>query len=89
MTDKEVVDLLELSYSIRKLNGFKWEPGMLGVYRPRGFETQGYSTRFREGMSARNMSEWLVPALYDLSTAGALCYKLLDLGATVTCLHRS
>ena len=55
---------------------------MLGVYKPRsrGIDSH-YKTRFREGMSVRNMSEWLVPDLLDVSTAGAMFHQLLSLGA--------
>lgn len=85
MTDKEVVDLLELSQNARNLEGFQWIPGMLGVYKPRsrGIDSH-YKTRFREGMSVRNMSEWLVPDLLDASTAGAMFHQLLNLGAQAT-----
>lgn len=85
MTEKEVVNLLELSEIARNLDGFVWMPGMLGIYKPRskGIDSH-YKTRFREGMSVRNMSEWLVPDLLDASTAGAMFHLLLNLGAQAT-----
>tara|TARA_R110002012_G_scaffold18824_4_gene68751 strand:+ start:4630 stop:5001 length:372 start_codon:yes stop_codon:yes gene_type:complete len=84
VTEKEVGSLLELAESVRNLEGFQWVPGMLGVYKPRsrGIDSH-YKTRFREGMSVRNMSEWLVPDLLDASTAGAMFHQLLTLGAMV------
>ena len=84
MTEQEVAELLELAQTVKNLQGFSWVPGMLGVYKPRGQTMKGYKTRFREGMSVRNMSEWLVPDLLDASTAGVLCHRLVSSGASVT-----
>jgi len=83
VTEQEVAELLELAQSVRVLEGFSWVPGMLGIYKPRNQTMKGYKTRFREGMSVRNMSEWLVPDLLDASTAGVLCHQLVSAGATV------
>lgn len=76
-------ELLELASAARKVEGFKWVPGMLGIYKPRGLQNGSYTTRFREGMSVRNMSEWLVPDLTDAATAGALFHQLLKRGANL------
>lgn len=89
MSSTYAEELLELAAAARKVEGFKWVPGMLGIYKPKGLQNASYTTRFREGMSVRNMSEWLVPDLTDAATAGALLHQLLHSGGTLQCQHHS